>query len=146
MAENEIRIGHSDNDFVLIRIFGREVSAYLDYWDSNWLNAEVVISAGRFRGELRGTFHVEDFVSFRDELMIQYRDLTTTVSFATMESWLSLQIKGDGLGHLVVEGEAEELFASRNKLLFKIEFDQTFVPDILKALDRIIEAFPIIGG
>jgi hypothetical protein len=33
-----------------------------------------------------------------------------------------------------------------NVLTFWVDFDQTDLPDILKGLDRLCEAFPVIGA
>jgi hypothetical protein len=32
-----------------------------------------------------------------------------------------------------------------NRLTFTIDFDQTEVPDIMRGLDAVCEAFPVVG-
>lgn len=114
-----------------------------DYYEANWVNAEIKIAAGGFSGTYRAHLFRTDFRDF-------YKDLTNLYSFGshqgefrTFEDQLRLEISGDGRGNFESSCVAKD--ASGNYLNFTVSFDQTDIPRMLKELDRIIEAYPVIG-
>jgi hypothetical protein len=55
-------------------------------------------------------------------------------------------MEGDGLGHFAVGCELMDEAGTGNKLQMSLgTFDQTYVPEILRQLDKIINKFPIQG-
>ena len=42
-------IGEDDAEYLNVKITGRSHAAQ-DYWDGNWVNADIEIDAGGFRG------------------------------------------------------------------------------------------------
>ena len=144
LREAEIRIG-DEIRFALIKVTGRTYPTRKDYWDGNWLNAEVRVSVGGFRAQVEGNLRAEEFVRFREELASLYDNLSGTASFKTMEEWLSVEISGDGRGHMIAECVAMDRPGWGNSLHFWLGFDQTYMPDMLEQLDKIIELFPIVG-
>jgi hypothetical protein len=57
-----------------------------------------------------------------------------------------MKIQGDGLGHFEAECQAMDQAGVGNSLEFRLSFDQTDIPAILKGLDRVKEAFPVRGN
>jgi hypothetical protein len=57
-----------------------------------------------------------------------------------------MKIQGDGLGHFEAECHAMDQAGVGNRLEFRLSFDQTDIPGILKGLDRVNEAFPARGS
>lgn len=145
MAPVEIRFGHSENEFLLIRILQRQFPQNRDYWDGNWLVATVEVSVGAFRGEVNGYLRADEFALFSQELVELYTKLTGTARFSTMEGWLTLLLTGDGLGHIVAECVLRDEPGMGNKLEFALGFDQTYIPNILNGLTQVSQTFPIVG-
>ena len=52
---------------------------------------------------------------------------------------------GGRKGHFHAECEAMDQPGTGNRLAFKIDFDQTELPDILRGLDAICDAIPVVG-
>jgi len=62
-----------------------------------------------------------------------------------MEQWLTLSIVGDGIGHFSVDCTACDQPGMGNTLRFKLAFDQTELPAMLRDLDELIRLFPVRG-
>jgi hypothetical protein len=139
------RIGSSNREHVVVRLSRRERPEATDVDDANWVYATIEIAAGAFRGEVDATLRAEDFARFRDELRPLYTDLAGRAKFDTMEEWLSIDVVGDGKGHFHAECAAVDHPGTGNRLAFAIDFDQTELPTIVRALDAICEAMPVIG-
>ena len=140
-----LRIGSLNGTHVIVRPTRRVCPEASDYWDGNWVYATVEISAGAFRGEFEAQFRAEEFVRFQDQLRLLYERLTGGAKFDTMEASLKVEIEGDGRGHFRAACIATDDPAFGARLTFGIDFDQTELPDILRGLDAICEAIPVIG-
>jgi hypothetical protein len=134
------------NEYILVEVMGRTNPTSTDYWDGNWLNTEVTIRAGGFRGYLTGYLFAEDFITFRDELTTLYTTLSGSASLTTMEDWLSMEMIGDGKGHITAKCTVMDEPGMGNTLQFKFELDQTFIPPILESLSELSNLFPVIGN
>ena len=139
------RIGSSNREHVVVSPSRRELANYEDRWDGNWVYATVRIAARAFGGEFEAQLRTEDFVRFRDALRPLDADLEGRATFATMETWLRIEIEGDGKGHFHAKCSAIDEPGLGNTLTFGVDFDQTELPDILRGLDAICVSFPVVG-
>ena len=142
--EPHVRIGRRETEHLVIRAVRREHEGATDYWDGNWIVAKVTVGAGGFRGELVGSLRIEEFVRLRNQLRLPLGDLAGTSKFETMERWLALEIVGDGRGHFHAACVAVDV-PTASRLTFGIDFDQTELPEILRGLDAVCDAFPVLG-
>jgi hypothetical protein len=143
-AEPHFRIGSSETEHLVVRADRRDHEGATDFWDGNWLVAKVTVAAGGFRGELAGSLRADEFVRLRDQLRLLFDDLAGTASFKTMEDWLMIEVVGDGKGHFHATCIAVDV-PTASRLTFTIDFDQTELPDIVRGLDAVCEAFPVLG-
>ncbi len=141
----DIRLGNSEHEYMLINIIDRSFADATDFWDGNWLNVKVVLAVGRFSGMLDGQLRVNELVSFHNELAKLYQTLSGQAGLSTLEGWLSFEIIGDGKGHLTLNGEVMDMPGIGNILKFKIELDQSFIPEVLNSLERVTKTFPVLG-
>ncbi len=114
-------------------------------WDANWVKGFVNVKAGGFSGGFKADFMTVDFESFKIELSKIYDNLNGIAIFNTLERQVEIKIIGDGIGHLIAECEVMDYAGMGSKLKFKINFDQTHIPDILNQLEKITYRFPKIG-
>lgn len=132
-------------DYVKIELTGfAHPEADLD-WDRNWINSKVTVKAGGFTGLIDCYLMTTDFERFKHELAQLYNKLNGTAAFDTIEGQVSIKIKGDGIGHLEAQCIVMDNAGIGNKLEFEINFDQTFIPEMIRQLDTITKAFPISG-
>ena len=148
------RIGHSNRAHVIVSASHapvaspsrRERPRVIDYWDDNWVEVDIEIAAGAFRGAFPATVRTDEVLRFRDQLRPLYEKLTGRAVFDPMEPWLRIEVEGDGKGHFHASCKADDQPGIGNKLAFTVDFDQTELPAILKGLDAICEAFPVVGS
>ena len=62
-----------------------------------------------------------------------------------MEGWLSIDVTGDGVGHMTIDCELRDEPGIGNKLKFSLATDQTFVRPMVESLQATIAAFPVVG-
>ena len=139
------RIGRSDSEYLNVQITGRSHPGSQDYWDGNWVNADIEIDAGSFRGRYGAYLRAEELKDFRDALARLYSFDSKEAKFETMEGQLIIRVTGNGLGHFVAECEALDQAGICNRLIFSLEFDQTEIPEMLKGLDVVAREYPVIG-
>jgi hypothetical protein len=129
----------------MVIIGGRECPEATDYSDGNWLSASVDVAAGSFRGAYDASLRAEELARFRDQLRPLYRALAGRATFETTECCLGIQVEGDGKGHFHAKCFAVDVPGTGNRLTFTLDFDQTELPYVLRELDTICDAFPVVG-
>lgn len=144
------RVEAENRDHLQVWVFARSHPNRDDFWDGNWLDTRVTLSAGRFKGDFRAFLRGEELVRFRAAVGLLYTSLGTAIpskvaEFATLEGQLSIRIVGDGLGHFTAACVALDEPGVGNRLTFTLTFDQTYLPALLRGLDVVIATFPVTG-
>ena len=142
-ASTEVLIGDSDAEHVLIRPLCRSQPGLFDDRDGNWIDCELQVVAGCFRGGFRADLRSEEFHTFLEEVEGLSRTPDGTARFTTMEGQSALSLTGDGKGHVRVTGEAIDAVAVGNRLQFVFDIDQTQLPPISESLGHLLAAFPV---
>lgn len=142
----DILIGDSGGEHVLLRPLSRSHPGLFDYWDGNWIECEVEIATGGFRGRFRADLRSEEFQTFLEEIEGLSRTLEGAATFSTMEGQIAVSLTGDGKGHVRVQGEAVDTVGIGNRLHFGFETDQTRLPEISRSLQYLLAAFPVTGS
>ena len=88
---------------------------------------------------------VSDFEKFKHEISNLYNKLDGSANFDTLESQISIKIKGDGVGHFEADCFVMDFAGTGNKLDFEINFDQTIITELISQLDNITKVFPVQG-
>lgn len=114
------------------------------YEDANWITAHIEIAVGGFEGRYSASLERTDFSRFRGALKKLYSFESSQGGFSTMEGLLHIDICGDRRGNFEAICVARD-DGEGNRLEFKLQFDQTFIPRMLTELDAIIEAYPVLG-
>lgn len=135
----------SESQNLTIRVL-RRASEDPDYWEGNWLYAEIDVTFRSFRANVPVSLWTTDFVDFRDGLRRCYEDLAGACAFGTLEGWLAIDITGDGRGHFDAVCTLRDDPMLSTLLKFELAFDQTELPTMLRALDRIVQLFPVAGA
>ena len=138
----EFRIGRTESECLSVRILGRTHPGRVD-WEANWLNAEVEIRAGGFRGLFGANLLVGELSSLRDDLSRLYSFELREAAFDAYDGQLSIKIKGDGLGNFTAECDAMDEDGCR--LTFSLSFDQTEIPKTLRGLEALLREYPFLG-
>lgn len=141
-----IFLGRDECERIEVRVHAYERAPVGDFHDDNWLRVSVDIRAGAFSGAFEGAFLAPEFSDFRDRLRILHETLRGTARFSTLEEQLSLELVGDGLGHIALKGMALDAPGMGNRLEFHLDLDQGHLATALLGLDNVVETFPVRTG
>jgi hypothetical protein len=114
--------------------------------DEHWVECDVAIQAGAFRGTFRASLRPEEFAAFRGDLERLHRDLRGPGRFDSMERQVAIEIRGDGRGHFKGSCRLRDRAGDGNLLECEVEFDQTDIPAMLQQLADVGAAFPPAAG
>jgi hypothetical protein len=126
-----------------INVLGYERAPVGEYFDDNWLSVEVAVKAGGFAGSFSASFLTGELEALHQEAIKLYDLLTGRAQFKTLEEQLTLDLVGDGLGHIRLTGSAQDLAGLGNTLTFAFTFDQTQLRSTVQNLARVLNAFPV---
>ncbi len=147
---SSFHIGDEAAEHVSVEVLAREHPDKSDYWDGNWLTANVDVACGPWRGSYHAALRAEEFVHFRDQLQRLGEDHDAPpAEFESMEPWLRFSVhRSDRHGHMRVSGRAqtEPFFDSHNVFYFVLELEQGFLSGTLEELGRVLEEFPVVGA
>jgi hypothetical protein len=124
----------------------RSHPAATDADDGNWVECEVTVAAGGFRGRYVASLRSEDFATFRRDLVRLHRDLRGSGVFRTMEGWIALDLEGDGMGHFTGCGSLRDCPGVGNLLQCALDLDRSDLAEIMRELAAVIELYPEVGG
>ena len=140
-----LRIGSTEVSYLKVTPKQRLYDEREDFWDGNWVESAIELRAGGFQGRFSASLRAEDFTELRRQLAELHTHLEGEAKFSSMEGWLTIILRGDGLGHFEALCEAIDEPGVGNRLHFRLEFDQTEIPRMLKELEDIGRAFPVRG-
>ena len=140
---NSIVFGGREHECVCIAIHGYAYAPSGETYDDNWLNADVTVFAGGFRGRFSAMFQTVELAAFRQQLLDLCQSLHGEARFDTLEQQLSLVLRGNGLGRIDVDGRAQDGVGIGNTLTFNFCLDQTQLEEPARALTAVLTAFPI---
>jgi hypothetical protein len=132
---------------MLVFHIGGEAAEYVrvknlrDHGDG-WFSADVDVSVGVFRGSYSANFNSWAFSDFHTQLEKLYHTLSGSAVFTSYEAQLELTLTCDNQGHIQLRGEAMDCAGTGNRLIFRLEVDQTYLPAILRDLKLALERYP----
>lgn len=139
-------VGQLGRNHLIVQATRRLYPLCADYYDGNWIEAHIEITAGSFRGTLTASLRAEEFANFRDELVLLGSIATATrAHFSSLEEWLKVEVEREGPGNYVARCAVSDQPGTGNELKFNVSFNHTEMPAILRSLDKIIEEFPVLG-
>lgn len=142
----ELLIGSRDAEHMAIDVLGRERPGDRDYWDGNWVIADIELVAGSFTGRVRASLRMDEVHRLNEGLKFMRDNLFGAAVLESMEDWISLEIKCDSAGRVTVSGELRDQSSVQNVLTFVLpEKDQSYLGEWIACLDTIEQEFPVVG-
>lgn len=116
-----------------------------DFWDSNWLLIRARMEASGARIDCGGPILMTaDIRHFRDKLAAMIDTLRGEAILKGLEPELDLELRINKRGHVEATIEITPDHLNQHHR-FTIETDQTYLPDLLRSCDAILERFPVIN-
>jgi hypothetical protein len=131
-------------DELQINILKRSNTQAEDYWDANWLEAEVKIRVRGFSCLYGTNLRTDDFQRFyNDALLFSYGN-RKEIEFRTMEEGLYLKFEAGPNGMVFCVGKAKD--DEGNSLEFKFEIDNTATTSLISQLTETLKFYPVMGS
>jgi hypothetical protein len=111
----DIVIGNSESERVTIELVGPGAD--------DWVVARIGVACGVWTGTFRCEFYGGELHQFGEEIQQLYRTLGGTAKLRPMEPNLTLELTGDGKGHIAVAGKAVAEFYTGTHLVFNFSLD-----------------------
>jgi hypothetical protein len=129
-------------DFLEINIIKRSNPNANDYWDANWLDAEIKINVQGFTAHYQTNLRAEDFTTFYENMSTLQQGKANEIKFTTIEDGLYLNCKMKSTGTLVCSGIAKH---ENNNLNFNLTLNGALDEGLVQ-LQNILKSYPIIGS
>lgn len=146
LGDHHFLIGHRPAAYVAVDVLRRARGDEHDEWDANWIVAWVSVAAGAWHGRIEGTLRAGDFRAFREALESVHETGSGEARFNTVDEWLTLVLRGDGLGGFAVHGEARDAPGIGNLLTFELDpIDDHELAALIEQLKTIETSYPVRG-
>jgi hypothetical protein len=141
----EVVIGNQVGDTIRITQFRRAHPECEDFWDGNWVNCEIEIQAGRFKGAVPACLRTEEFRDWLAGLESVYSTLDGVATYQTLEAWMVIEVRANDLGHVSVQGHVIDAHVDGNRLCFQIATDQIMLKRTIGSVKRFLKRYPVLG-
>jgi hypothetical protein len=135
----------SEDSNLQINVIARSNPNSDDYWDANWLESEIRISAPGINVLSGISLRAEDFLRFYGGLKKMQDGQMQEVEFTTMEEGIYLKGKLDITGNIKWEGIVK-LGTEGNSLTFAIETDYASIERLSAEISEVLNRYPVIGN
>jgi hypothetical protein len=131
-----------DTGSLKIDIIKRENASTNDFWDANWIEANIEIGVFGFSGKYEASFRVDDLYRFYNELVKLTKLEKTSAEFTTLENGLFFKCDANRRGAVTCTGKA----ISRDNILeFTIDTDLPSLALFERDLKLTLEKYPLKG-
>jgi hypothetical protein len=119
---------------LFVSVIGKEDS-------EGWLKAMVHFEDSGLSAIFKISLMLNDLYSFTDQLKYLQKSLKGSAVFSNIEDNVTLKLSTDELGHIAINGKLRHPYKADLELLFVINSDQTFLPDLITECTKIIEHY-----
>ncbi len=135
-------VGSPEKDRIQVTSLNSPANPETEGYD--WISALVEIESVGLKGIVKIQMCLSDIISFKEQLLPLYKNLSGTAEFRTIEGQLYILIDVDKLGHIKATGYLLADFNTDNKLNFDLRYDQTLLWHTIAEIDEAL--FELSGG
>lgn len=132
-----LRFGSAENEYLELEIALPPGAGHSE----TLMDVPVELVVDGFRGRITPMFEVDDFVRFLSALRSVYETLSGHATLDSRDRQLYFTASGNGRGAVTIEGYAYARATYGNKLTFEITIDQSYLPEPLATLTKVVEAW-----
>lgn len=114
-----------------------------NYWDANWLHAEIYIETASFKAHYATFLRAEDFQVFQQQVVCMKNHTAKTMEFLTMEGGFSLLGTLQTNGVIICTGKAVD--ETGNCLEYRFSIDNIVLDYLDDQPSGILKKYPVIG-
>jgi hypothetical protein len=143
-VERSLVIGSAGGEHLRIVVLKRAQSESDDFWEGNWLDCAIDVSAGGFQGAVNAPLRADELFAFRLALVQLQERLAREALFETSEEWLSIRVVTTAQTRYQARCELRDA-PNGNRLSFSLVFSREGLNAVVQALDAIQGSFPVVG-
>lgn len=125
-----------------IKIVGHKNLHVPNSSDANWLDSNIEVRSGAFKGSVAANLTTQDFLVFRSSLSACLEGRQKSASFITDEDWLSFDLSISSVGRVTVVGKLRSFGIPSAMLKFSFETELGAIDRLLVSVSRISSQFP----
>lgn len=133
-----------EENFLEINVLRRKYPDTNNYWDINWLDVSVRISASDFKADYCTNLRTDELKSWYDALVSLKNSTGNEAELSSMEGGLCLHCVIRRTGRFDCKGTAKNFFG--DKLEFSLSADNQVLYDVLSQLERLLKDYPVLGS
>ncbi len=137
-----------DNAVLTLELLSYEYTDMADVSGGNSIVTRVRAATSAFQADLTQIIYPFDLVSLRDKVAILSTMSEGRVDWTIQDGFLMLTADRSRLGHIHWTIELSSLSGreSSTRLFLEINNDQTYLSDLIREIDAVLEVFPVRGN
>ncbi len=116
-----------------------------DFWDGNWVKSKVNIEIPGYLVDFNADLRTDEIRDFLNELKEMNKHLKGTATLSNLDSYLYFKCVMNKTGGVFWSIETCYPAGYGAVLNFEFEADQSYLEKLIRELDDILTAFPVIG-
>lgn len=117
-----------------------------DYWDGNWLNANITVTVPGYHASFNSDLRAEEIRSFLNDLTHMNQSLNGHAKFHSMEEMIQFDGQINKVGQIEWKGRTTYPAGTGTTLSFNLFSDQSFLTDLICELEAVVNEFPMEGN
>ncbi|MDN3449468.1 hypothetical protein QMA09_04655 [Planococcus sp. APC 3906] len=134
-----------DNTKLEIDVLQRNYPDSTDFWDANWIASVIHLEIPGYMVHFEADLRTDELRDFVDELRSMNENLGGTAILKNLDSYIYLEGAMDLRGKISWNIETCYPAGIGAELTCDFESDQTYLRILIDELDRVLEAFPVLG-
>ncbi|MBM6618774.1 WapI family immunity protein [Bacillus suaedaesalsae] len=116
-----------------------------NYWDINWITSRIQIKIPGYSVDFEAYLRTDEILRFLNGLKSMNKDLKGNAILVNLDSFIEMECKMSHFGKLLWSFETCYPNGDGAVLTSEFESDQSYLPKLIKELEMILNAFPVIG-
>ena len=117
----------------------------MDFWDANWIASVIHLEIPGYMVHFEADLRTDELRDFVDELRSMNENLGGTAILKNLDSYIYLEGAMDLRGKISWNIETCYPAEIGAELTCDFESDQTYLRILIDELDRVLEAYPVLG-
>ncbi|WP_203364726.1 hypothetical protein [Bacillus sp. REN10] len=117
-----------------------------DYWDRNWVSSKLKIEIPGYTVSFVADLRTDELSDFVNKLKIMNKNMKGKAILNNLDGYLEIEGEMNKLGQII--WTAETCYPAGYGAVLNFEFvsDQSYLETIIKELDDVLVAFPVLGN
>lgn len=135
----------SEDTRIEIDVLYRNYPNSSDYWDGNWVSSKLKIEIPGYTVSFNADLRTDELSNFMNELKLMNKKMKGKAALSNLDGYLHIEGEMNKLGQIF--WTAETCYPAGYGAVLKFEFvsDQSYLERLIKELNDILVAFPVLG-